>query len=63
MLKEIIILIMMMMIAIGVVAVYDARKITKTFFSSQEINKTVKTIKIVGGLVALIAMAILVILF
>ena len=58
--KELIILMTIVIIAIGVVAIYDARRITQKYFGSEEINKTTKTIKIVGGLISLIAMGILV---
>lgn len=58
--KELIILITIVIAAIGVVAVYDARKITKKYFSSEETNRTTRTIKIVGTIVSLIAMGILI---
>ena len=40
--------------AVGFVCVYDARKLTKKFFSSSDINDATKTFKMVGGIVAVI---------
>ena len=41
-------------IAIGIVCVYDARKLVNKFFSSSDQNETTKTMKIVGFVVAII---------
>ena len=48
-------------IAIGVVSIYDARKITNKFFSTSDINTVTQKLKIAGFAVALIG-GILVIL-
>ena len=48
-------------IAIGVVSIYDARKITNKFFSTSDINTVTQKLKIAGFAVALIG-SILVIL-
>ena len=49
-----------LIIAIGVILIYDARKITKEYFSTSEINRTTKTLKIVGVIISLIGATILV---
>lgn len=41
-------------IAIGVVCVYDARKLVNKFFSTCDTNTAVRTMKIVGFVVAII---------
>lgn len=48
-------------IAIGIVCIYDARKLTRKFFSTSDINSAVRTLKIAGFGVSLIG-GILVIL-
>ena len=48
-------LVMCIIIAIGVTAIYDARKITKKYFSTQDQNKTTSLIKIMGFFVSSIA--------
>lgn len=45
-------------VLIGVVCVYDARKITKKLFSFQDINEGTKALKIFGFLIALLGMGI-----
>lgn len=45
-------------VLIGVVCVYDARKITKELFSFQDINEGTKALKIFGFLIALLGMGI-----
>ena len=47
-------LIGVIIIAVGVVCVYDARNLTRKFFSTSDTNSAVKTFKIVGWLVSLI---------
>ena len=47
-------LIGIIIIAIGIVCVYDARKLIKKFFSSSDTNNATRNIKIVGFVVALI---------
>ncbi len=44
----------LIVLAVGVVCVYDARKITKKFFSTSDINNSTKTVKLVGFIVSLI---------
>lgn len=41
-------------IAIGVVCVYDARKLVNKFFSTSDTNTAVRIMKIVGFVVAII---------
>ena len=48
-------LLMLIIIAIGVTAIYDARKITKKYFSTQDQNRTTSLIKITGFFVSSIA--------
>lgn len=47
-------LIGLVILAIGVVCVYDARKITKKFFSSSKINETTRSVKVVGFIVSVV---------
>lgn len=49
--------------AIGVICIYDARKLTKKLFSFQDINEGTKTLKIFGIIIALIGLAIVFICF
>lgn len=59
MLKIILILIGAVILAFGVIMVFDARTITKKAFSSGEINETTKIIKIVGFLVSMVGLGII----
>ena len=45
-------------IAVGVVLVYDARNLTKKFFSTSDTNTATKTFKIVGLVISMIGSAI-----
>ena len=45
-------------IAIGIVLVYDARKLVRKFFSSSDANTATRNIKIVGAILALIGSAL-----
>ncbi len=45
-------------IAVGVVLVYDARNLTKKFFSTSDTNTATKTFKIVGFVISMIGSAI-----
>ena len=47
-------LIGVIIIALGVVCVYDARKLVNKFFSTSDTNSAVRTMKIVGFVVAII---------
>lgn len=38
----------LIILAIGIVCVYDARKITQKFFSTSNVNESTRTVKIVG---------------
>ena len=51
-------LIGIIIIAIGVLCVYDARNLTKQFFSSSDINIATKTFKIVGFIIFIIGSGI-----
>ena len=46
--------------AIAVICVYDARKLTKKFFGTSDVNSATKTLKIVGTLIFLIGAAIVI---
>ena len=46
-------------VGIGVVSIFDARKITNKLFSFQDINEGVKYLKIFGFLIALLGMGII----
>ena len=54
-------LIGLIIIAISVVCIYDARKITKKFFSTSDTNSAVRSLKIAGFIVSIIG-AVLVII-
>lgn len=56
--KIIVIILGLVIVAISVVLVYDARLIATEMFSSNEINETTKTLKIVGFVVLLIGLGI-----
>lgn len=47
-------LIGLIIIAVGIVCVYDARKLTKKFFSTSDVNESARTVKIVGFVVSII---------
>lgn len=51
-------LIGIIILAIGVVCVYDARNLTKKFFSSSDTNSATKTFKIVGFIIFIIGSGI-----
>jgi len=51
-------LIGIIILAIGVVCVYDARNLTKKFFSSSDTNSATKTFKIVGLIISIIGSGI-----
>lgn len=48
-------LLLLIVIAIGVTLIYDARKITTKYFSNQDKNKTVVLLKCVGFLFCVIS--------
>ena len=48
-------IILLIIIAISVTVIYDARKIAKKYFSSSDINRQVLLLKVVGFLVAVIS--------
>lgn len=50
----------LIIIAVGIVCIYDARKITRKFFSTSDTNSAVRTLKLVGFGVSIIG-AVLVI--
>ncbi|MBR3133995.1 MAG: hypothetical protein IKG56_00855 [Clostridia bacterium] len=52
-------LVIWIIIAIGVVAIYDARKITIRYFNNQEQNLIVRVIKTMGFIVCVVAGTIL----
>ena len=45
--------------ASGVIFIYDARTIVENFFSSSEIIKTIKTVKIIGTVMSVAGLIIL----
>ena len=51
-------LIGIIIIALGVVCVYDARNLTKKFFSSSDTNSATKTFKILGFIIFIIGSGI-----
>lgn len=46
-------------VGIGVVSIFDARKITNKLFSFQDVNEGTKYLKIFGFLIALLGMGII----
>ena len=52
--KIIFVIVGFVMAAIGVIAIFDARKITKKWFSFGDRNDGVRTLKIIGFIVAII---------
>jgi len=59
MIKTIMIIIAMVIIAISVAVIYDARSIAQEFFSADQTNKNVKVLKIVGVVVLWITLSII----
>ena len=52
-------IILLIIIAIGVTAIFDARRIAEKYFSTQDINKQALLLKAVGFLVSAICAIIL----
>ena len=52
-------IILLIIIAIGVTAIFDARRIAEKYFSTQDINKQVLLLKAVGFLVSVLSTIIL----
>ena len=52
-------IILLIIIAIGVTAIFDARRIAEKYFSTQDINKQVLLLKAVGFLVSVVSAIIL----
>ena len=61
MLKNIIILIGLIIIGIGVIAIFDARKIATKLFNQGETNNATRTLKIVGFILFIIGAIIIII--
>ncbi len=59
MLNTILIIIGLIIMAISVTVIYDARIIAKKMFSSNEINETTKVLKVVSFVIFLIGAGIL----
>ena len=59
-LKLIIQIVALIVIAIGVVMIYDARKISKKWFSFGDRNSSVKILKIIGFIIAIIGSLIII---
>ena len=51
-------LIGVIIIALGIISVYDARRITNKFFSTSDTNTATRNLKIVGFVITLIGSAI-----
>ena len=52
-------IILLIIIAIGVTAIFDARRIAEKYFSTQDINKQALLLKAVGFLVSVVSTIIL----
>lgn len=48
-------ILLVILIAIGVTAIYDAREITKKYFATQDQNNMTLVIKIIGFLISIIS--------
>lgn len=48
-------LFLIILIAIGITAIYDARKIAKKYFSNQDQNRMTKVLKALGFLISVIS--------
>ena len=59
-LKSIIQIVSLVVINIGVVMIYDARKISKKWFSFGDRNSSVKILKIIGFIIAIIGSLIII---
>lgn len=57
--KNIVILIGLILIAISVVVIFDARKVVSKMFNSNEINESTKILKIAGFLTSTVVMGII----
>lgn len=53
-------IISLIIVAVGVIMIYDARKISKKWFSFGEQNSTTKVLKIVGFIIAIIGSLIVI---
>lgn len=60
-LKIIIQIISLVVVAIGIIMIYDARKLSKKWFSFGDRNSSVKILKIVGFLLAVIGALVVII--
>lgn len=46
-------------VAIGIISIYDARKLTKKLFSFQDINEGTKELKIIGFLISILGLGVI----
>lgn len=46
-------------VAIGIISIYDARKLTKKLFSFQDINEGTKALKIIGFLISILGLGVI----
>lgn len=53
------VLIGIIFVLVGVVSIYDARKITIKFFSFQDVNEGAKTLKIFGFVIAILGLGVI----
>ncbi len=60
-LKILIQIISLIIVAIGVVMIYDARKLSKKWFSYEDRNSVVRILKIVGFILSVIGAIIIII--
>lgn len=58
--KIIIQIISLIIIALGVIMIYDARKLSQKWFSFGDRNSSVKTLKILGFIIAIIGSLIII---
>ncbi len=61
-LKILIQIISLIIVAIGVVMIYDARKLSKKWFSYEDRNSVVRILKIVGFILSVIGAIIIIII-
>ena len=53
------VLIGLIFVVVGVISIYDARKLTKKLFSFQDINEGTKSLKIFGFVITILGLGII----
>lgn len=53
------VLIGLIFVVVGIISIYDARKLTKKLFSFQDINEGTKSLKIFGFVISILGLGII----